>query len=114
MLQTFMKKWSGWVGDREMEIAMRAAMTKKGWRGKSAKFSRVRLVAIQRPGWLQVYAFDAECKSRDENSEDLTRVFGVVRQDERYNKVDIECFESAAIRNSVQNKWSDGLHQLRR
>ena len=113
MLRRLAENWGNWVGDRDMELAIRSALTREGLRGTVAKFSGVRLVAVQRPGWLQIYAFDAGWDGLESGDERLPRVFGLVRQDERCNRTEVEWFESAAARNALFNEWSEGLHRLR-
>jgi hypothetical protein len=112
-LKRLTEKWNGWVGDRDMENAMRGALTRKGLRGKAAQFSRVRLVAVQRPGWLQVYTFDAAWEEKDEVTGHAIRVFGLVRQDERYNKTEVQFFDTTSARSVLLNQWADGLSRLR-
>ncbi len=107
-------RWSNWAGDRDMEQAIRKALTQHGWRGQAARLGRVRLVAVQRPGWLQIYAFQADCEDQPPPPPHLARVFGLLRQDERFDRVDIRLFETASARRTLLEEWSTGLCQLRR
>jgi hypothetical protein len=96
-----------------MEHAIRNALTRQGLRGSTAQFSYVRLVAIQRPGWLQVYSFDAVWEQTLSEPGSLRGVFGLVRQDERFNRTEIQFFETAAARTVLLEQWSEGLIRLR-
>ncbi len=50
-----------------MEIAIRRHLTESGFFGPTAKLQNVRLVAVQRPGWLQVYRFEALARVRPDD-----------------------------------------------
>ena len=63
LLGNLRKRWNDWCGDREMELAIRKHLTKNGFFGGTAKLQNVRLVAVQRPGWLQVFRFEANRSS---------------------------------------------------
>lgn len=60
--QHLRKKWDDWCGDHEMEMSIRGHLTRNGYFGHTAKFEAVRLVAVQRPGWLQVYRFEVTAR----------------------------------------------------
>ena len=113
-LKQLAKKWSGWVGDRDMEIALRSYLDNEGYFGDSAAFEGVRLAAVQRPGWLQIYIFNVEAKPREEAVERPVRLFGLVRQDERYKRQEIETFRIRSERNARLDEWSTELIRLRR
>jgi hypothetical protein len=113
MIGRLVKKWNGWVGNRDMEQAIRNSLSRHGLRGTTAQFSHVQLVAIQRPGWLQLYSFDAVWEETVSESDSLRGVFGLVRQDERFNRTEIQFFETAAARAALLEQWSEGLIRLR-
>ncbi|EMI57307.1 hypothetical protein [Rhodopirellula sallentina] len=60
--QQLRKKWDDWCGDREMEMSIRSHLTQNGYFGHTAKFEAVRLVAVQRPGWLQIFRFEVTAR----------------------------------------------------
>ncbi len=64
LLKNLQERWNDWCGDREMELAIRNHLTKNGFFGRTAKLKNVRLVAVQRPGWLQVFRFEAMARLR--------------------------------------------------
>ena len=108
-----MDHWSGWIGDRDLENAVRSELSRRGWQGASAKFTQFRLVAIRRPGWLQVFKFEVTWDLDPCAATQPSSVYGLVRQDERYNKLEIELFESISSQNIQFQQWSEGLHRLR-
>ena len=84
------KSWADWVGDRDMQLKILAALRKRGLDSRNAAIEDVCLVAIERPGWRQIYAF--ECVSGQ------LRVFGMASMDER--RVDVvEVFDNREQRD---------------
>ena len=63
--------------------------------------------AIQRPGWLQVFRFSCEVKSS--TNDEWREVFGVLRDDQRYDRTEIMIFDSADKRQTTLDDWSRGL-----
>lgn len=140
--KTLAGRWNNWVGDRDMELAIRAHLTGRGYYGDSATLRDVRLSAVQRPGWLQVFVFVAHAKQAENHfpessdtfeeadsggvtpaesrtdpgldADGRRKLFGIVRQDERYNRTDIEVFVRRHERESLFANWSEDLIQLRR
>ena len=113
-LRQLAEKWTNWLGDRDLDLALRKHLNEQGFLGESAQFSQLRLVAVQRPGWLQVYTFTAQAKSRLNASDQQQSLFGIVRQDERFNRMEIRVFSVLGERTQLVEQWSDGLIRLRR
>ena len=88
-----------------MDFEINEALTARGFRGDRAVFSRLELVAIERPGWIQVYEF--EVRVSDRAGEDFY-FFGVVRDDERKN-FEMHLAETKDEQEAVSAKWSAGL-----
>jgi hypothetical protein len=109
-------QWEGWISDSDLERAMRAKLTAAGYYGDTAKFRTFRLVAVKRPGWEQVFSFsvDARIAKQDERDREIVKLFGLVRQDERYHRCDIEVFRDALQRNKLYATWAENMSQLRR
>lgn len=121
------QKWNDWCGDHEMEVAIRQHLTENGYFGGTAKLKSVRLVAIQRPGWLQVYRFevtarvnpeiagrDHEVTETDDSGEPLYHdLFGLIREDIRKKLSTTRVFASEAERRSLFSRWSEDLICLR-
>lgn len=119
------KKWDDWCGDREMEMSIRKHLSQHGYFGDTAKLESVRLAAIQRPGWLQVFRFkvvarvkldDAPSAAAEEGGPDEPKyetLFGLVREDLRHNRSNVRVFPTESERTEVFERWSEGLIQLR-
>ncbi|MCM2369291.1 hypothetical protein [Aporhodopirellula aestuarii] len=129
-LQHLRKKWDDWCGDRDMEMSIRGHLTSNGYFGHTAKFEAVRLVAVQRPGWLQVYRFEVTARVNPDASADgvaspdadtdaptpdplYHRLFGLVREDLRQNLSNVRVFEAESERKELFDRWSEGLICLR-
>ena len=61
-LKHLRQKWNDWCGDHDMELTIRKHLTANGFFGGTAKLRNVRLVAVKRPGWLQIYRFEATAR----------------------------------------------------
>ncbi len=122
ILQAFWKKWSDWTGDHDLEVAIRRHLTTNGYFGQTAKIANVRLAAVQRPGWLQVYRFEVTARvnpagsQSDDEPEPVAEyqlLFGLVREDARKEESTVRAFENEAARRELFQLWSEGLLQLR-
>jgi hypothetical protein len=115
-LKRLSEKWAGWISDPQLERSLRSHLSGRGFYGDSAKFITFRLVAIQRPGWLQVYSFVVRARIAKDSVDDAeyAQLFGLVRQDERYKKCDIQLFQNMQERHSLYQEWSTDLIRLRR
>ncbi len=115
------QRWTDWCGDREMEVAIRRHLSERGFFGPTAKLRNVRLVAVQRPGWLQVYRFEALARVRpDEVSDDrpdadaeYRELLGLVKDDIRYNVQTVRTFPNEMERRELFATWSEDLICLR-
>ncbi|MEZ6087178.1 MAG: hypothetical protein R3C05_03920 [Pirellulaceae bacterium] len=115
-LQRLMQRWQNWVGDADLERDIRSQLYKSGFYGKSAKFERVSLVAVQRPGWVQIYRFEVfakRCQVDDEPEGGFQRLFGLAMDDGR-NGAEIQFFNNADERRILFMQWSEGMIVLRR
>lgn len=120
-LEHLRKRWNDWCGDREMELAIRRHLTDRGFFGPTATLKNVRLVAVQRPGWLQVYRFEASARVRPEEVRDdcpdaqaeYRELLGLVRDDIRYNVSIVRTFSSEIERRELFAVWSEDLICLR-
>lgn len=126
-LREIRQRWSNWSGDHEMENAIRRHLSDNGYFGGTASFRAVRLAAVQRPGWLQLFRFEVTAKvagageaESDVEADDLPDspptyhdLFGLVREDHRHNQTEIRVFRSSDQRAELFGRWSDGLLQLR-
>ena len=120
LLKHLRDRWSNWVGDKDMELAIRKQLTAKGYFGNTAKLRNVRLVAVQRPGWLQVFRFEATARvnpSHEYAEADETPIyhelFCLVREDARKNETTVAAFQSEDDRRERFREWSEDLICLR-
>jgi hypothetical protein len=115
------QRWADWCGDRELEVAIRKHLSERGFFGPTARIKNVRLVAVQRPGWLQVYRFEVTVRVRPpEESDDLPdaepeyrELFGLVKDDIRYNVHTVNTFPTESERRELFAVWSEDLICLR-
>ncbi len=101
-----------------MEQSIRRHLSAYGYFGNTAKIRAVRLVAVQRPGWRQVFRFEVVARvAVDDDTvaepqhHDLV---GLVREDFRRGESDVRVFRDPAERTELFARWSDGLVCLRR
>ena len=94
------------IGNKTAEKDIRDWLSTNGWYGNSAEFTELELHAIKRPGWLQVFRFSCNVKSR---SDTRTVLHGVMRDDERFKRTEINAFESLNAQRRLLNQWSEGL-----
>ncbi len=120
-LKHLRKRWEDWCGDHEMETTIRKHLTQNGFFGGTARLKNVRLVAVPRPGWLQVFRFDATVRVRPEDDDfdgvapeaEYREVFGLVKDDIRHKINTVRFFEQEEGRIELFARWSDGLICLR-
>ncbi|MDM4018023.1 hypothetical protein [Roseiconus lacunae] len=119
LLKHLAEKWNNWTGDREMEVAIRKHLTKNGYYGSSVQLQNVRLVAIQRPGWLQIYRFEARARVQAEETDGpdpepvYHQLYGLVKDDIRHKILVVRVFDNPSERRALYRRWADGLVELR-
>ena len=67
---------------------------------------------LERPGWLQIFSFQARVKSREDLDQPWKEMFGVVKDDERRRgdkKTQVELFPTAQQQTDKLQQWSEGL-----
>lgn len=122
MLETLKQlraRWANWCGDYDMEMKIRRHLSANGYFGETARLKRVRLVAVQRPGWLQVFRFDVtarvahpEREAEPDPPAEYHDLFGLVREDARRGTA-VRLFDCEEKRVELYREWADGLIQLR-
>jgi len=86
------------IGNRYTEKDLRDHLTNVGYFGRSAKFLRLELVAIERPGWVQVFEFHVHAKTQDGEWKEH---FGVCRTDERGGTFELNLFDGEVEQQTV-------------
>lgn len=115
------QRWNDWCGDHEMELTIRNHLSENGFFGGTAKLRNVRLVAVQRPGWLQVFRFEASARVTPEESDtdgpdpaaEYRELYGLVRNDIRHKVNSVRIFEAESERGELFARWSEDLICLR-
>ncbi|MEM6363692.1 MAG: hypothetical protein AAF745_04650, partial [Planctomycetota bacterium] len=94
--------------------------SEQGYFGTTAKFRGVRLVAVERPGWVQVFRFEATARvnpgTDDEGIDpDATydELYGLVKDDARHKLSSVRVFTNPVDRQELFGRWSEGLICLR-
>jgi hypothetical protein len=95
----------GMIRNRVTEEDVRDYLGQHGYVRGSIRFEYMELVAIQRPGWVQVFKFHAQAKS--ERGE-VRSLFGVVRDDQR-NSLEVFVGDDIDVQVRMAEKWSEGL-----
>ena len=90
------------IGNKVTEKDLRDHLESIGYIGRSARFLRLELTGIERPGWIQLFEFHVEAKKRDGDWEPL---FGICRDDERS-----QTFEVQLLSNPDQQRQSGRFH----
>lgn len=90
------------IGNKVTEKDLRDHLDSIGYFGRSARFLKLELAGIERPGWIQLFEFHVEAKKRDGDWEQL---FGICRDDERS-----QTFEVQLLTNADQQKKSVQSH----
>ena len=120
-LKHLQERWNDWCGDHDMEVRIRSSLNEGGFYGDTAKLKNVRLVAVQRPGWLQVFRFEAIARVRpaeipadtpDPDAE-YRQLFGLVRDDIRRKINVVRVFDDEDQRRELFGRWSEDLICLR-
>jgi hypothetical protein len=100
------KLFDALIRNRVTEQEIREWFTANGFDGDAATISDVEIHAIARPGWLQVFRFEAVVRTAESPAKQL---FGACCSDERFGSPEIAVFESCAMRGSQLELWSEGL-----
>lgn len=111
MFNRFFQRWSDWTGDKRLTQAIRAELRRQVYAVSAAEIREVRLAAIQRPGWVQVYKFRVETRTNEENPHTRREVVlhGLSREDGRQSRIEVLLTEEEACWQTRLDEWSDGL-----
>lgn len=76
--------------NKSTEKDLRNYLDDNGYFGRTAKFNLLKLKAVERPGWVQVFQFEIEAKREESDWETL---YGFCRTDERSNEFAVQISE---------------------
>lgn len=79
--------------NKSTEKDLRSYLDNEGYFGRTAKFKLLKLKAVERPGWVQVFQFEIEAKREDSDWETL---FGFCRTDERSDSFEVQMSRDAS------------------
>ena len=124
LIEKLRRRWDDWCGDREMEQTIRRHLSENGYYGNTATLSRIRLSAVARPGWVQIYQFNVRARVRIEVGDDepepeavYENLHGVLRDDARERQssrsTKIRVMRRPEDRDELFDRWSDGLIRTR-
>ncbi len=105
-IMDFLRRWSDWSGDSSLDRAIQAELRRQGYVVHAAQTRQVRLVAVQRPGWVQVRRFQVE--TLDNNRQAVT-LWGLSRDDGRKERMDVLLTTDAARVRRQLAEWSEGM-----
>lgn len=111
MLNQLFQRWSNWTGDKRLTQAIRTELRRLNYAVSAAEIRDVRLAAIQRPGWVQVYRFQVEARTNEENPHTRRDVLlrGLSRDDGRQPRIEVLLTEDETCWQQRLDEWSDGL-----
>lgn len=92
--------------NRSTEKDLREYLQKIGYYGRTARFQSLKLKAIERPGWVQVFQFEVEAKRVDGDWECL---FGNCRTDERVDLFEVELAANQVEQEDAFVKTAEGM-----
>lgn len=110
MWKQLINRWSDWVGDRHLELAIHAELRRLGHPVHASKTRQFRLVAIERPGWRQVYRFYVEAP---DHAGELIVLQGVARSDGRREGAEVLISPSLSTVRQQEQQWCSGLIRRR-
>ena len=110
MLKSFLQRWRDWTGDKHLDRAIRAELRRLGYASHTAKTRSVRLTAIQRPGWVQVYRFGVDTtRPTDEDTPETITLLGAARDDGRRSGIDVLLTDNPRLLHQRLEAWCEGL-----
>ena len=113
MFREWLERYRDWTGDRQLTRAIRAALRDEGYAVNASKTRRVRLAAIRRPGWEQVFRFEVEAYPRESDPQAAENepilLHGLSRNDGRESKTEVCLTEDLKAWEDRLDAWSEGM-----
>lgn len=113
MFRHLIGRWKNWVGDADLERAIRDELVRQGYPRQASQLRDTRLYAIQRPGWVQVWSFRVETS----RGNTVLSLFGAAHDDTRKtgpSATDVLISDNYGVVRKQLAAWSDGLIIRRR
>ena len=100
------------IKNRATEADIKNWLDLNGWYGSSATFQEIELHAIKRPGWLQVFRFQCQAKSRSDQQ--WAQLWGAVKDDETQlreeSKIIVVAYADPGEQQEQLTKWAEEIH----
>lgn len=109
MFRELLERWKNWLGDHELEQAIRDELVRQGYPRQASRIVEAQMVAIERPGWVQVWRFGVETT----HDSAPVRLYGAARDDGRFGTEVLISRDEPPIARQLAS-WSDGLIVRRR
>ena len=93
-------------GNKSAEKDIRDWLNENQYYGNSAQFVEIELHAIRRPGWLQVFRFEAKVKTV---ADEWVQLYGAMRSDERYGDPQMFASQQVTARDEQLATWSENM-----
>lgn len=106
LIKRLLAGWNDWTGDHYLKTAIQRELRRQGLVVIGAKTRDVQLIAIQRPGWVQVRSFYVETLDRERTP---VRVLGLARDDSREEKIDVLITDRVEEFVTRRDAWSTGM-----
>ena len=110
MFKKLLSAWDDWTGDHYLKVAIQRELRRQGLAVQQSATRDVQLIAIERPGWVQVRSFYVE--TYDQEKQPVT-VLGLARDDGRQEKIDVLLTDRVAEFEQRREEWSEGLIRRR-
>jgi hypothetical protein len=104
MIRHLLDRWKNWLGDSSLERAIRNELVRQGYPRQASKIVDARMIAVERPGWIQVWRFRIDTHR---NGEPIL-LFGAARDDGRVGTKVLISHEFGPVEKQLA-LWSEGL-----
>lgn len=108
MLRHLLERWKNWLGDSSLEQAIRDQLVRQGYPRHASRIKHARMVAIERPGWVQVWRFTVATKRKDVADPGDITLFGAARDDGRTGTKVLISTDGCLVQARLA-EWSHGL-----
>lgn len=113
MLRHLINRWNNWLGDSSLERAIRDQLVRQGYPRQASQIQHARMVAIERPGWVQVWRFTVVTKHKGDDGLNEVTLFGAARDDGRCSTSVLLSTDQRLVHVRLA-EWSEGLIVRRR
>jgi len=89
-------------------------LKQQGWKRKQYQLRGIELIAVERPGWKQIFQFELDIQTAEKQAEwdDSTTLNGLIRDDHRQGS-ELRLLAAESERQQLLQEWGDGMIQRR-